>query len=393
MVRAMDHGRSVAHHQGADLAAGTLHLGGGLERQFDLAAISLFLLGNQRRFVLDPVSVLGADQEQPWVRNTSEDKPQREGWRVGIYSSGSTRAPRAFGFSFAQLERLAGWYRDVYQVTEDSVISTSLPVSYSFTFVAGLFLAAHTGARFHLSKRHSSVFREAKALAKEHDRCIVLGNPVLLSEPPGFSLPENTLIDSGGAPLSTTAVQYYREKVAHLVEGYGLAESGSLTHFDVEGSLDSLGTVGRSMPGVQTWIDRVQGKPTISIRSPAMGVALETDDDTGQVLRTGDLGEIDDCGRLRIIGRFDDHQVSEFWPKDTLDAIGHLLGTNCALVRHPSVDQIEITLHKSIDLHTENRIRRRLQSLMGLRSAQIRISTTKDTLLGNLKIPREKRVG
>lgn len=101
-------------------------------------------------------------------------------WRVGLYSSGSSGRPRAYGFTLGQLETVTRWYAAIYGVTRSSAIATCLPVSYNFTFIAGLCLTAYTGALLSLSRSPEAVFRDAERLARESDRVIVLANPVLL---------------------------------------------------------------------------------------------------------------------------------------------------------------------------------------------------------------------
>ncbi len=59
----------------------------------------------------------------------------RGGWDVAMFSSGSTTgSPRGYGFTMAQLDVVTSWYQAIYQVTPDSVIVTSLPAAYNFTF-------------------------------------------------------------------------------------------------------------------------------------------------------------------------------------------------------------------------------------------------------------------
>jgi hypothetical protein len=211
-----------------------------------------------------------------------------------------------------------------------------LPAAYNFTFVAGVLLAARLGARLHLSAGSHRVLDDAARLASSADRLIVLANPVILDQAaPTAALPASVLVDSGGAPLSITGISDFRARGVDVREGYGLTETASLTHFDTEATAASLGTVGTAMPGVHATVTTRDGKPVIELSGPATGIPL----DPGEALpagslRTTDLGASDGHGRLRLLGRTDDQQISGMWPRDTLDALGPLLGRRCALVRH-----------------------------------------------------------
>ncbi|MGI5233776.1 AMP-binding protein [Actinoallomurus sp. CA-142502] len=253
-----------------------------------------------------------------------------------MFSSGSTGTPRGYGFTTAQLEVVTGWYEQIYQVTPDSIIVTALPAAYNFTFVAGVLLAARLGARLHLSRALHQVLHDARELAVLADRVVILANPVVLEQADVTGpLPRNVLVDSGGAPLSTTAVMEYRDRGIDLREGYGLTETASLTHFDAVGGMFAAGTVGHGMPGVRTTLEPVADKPRIVLASPAIGVPLDPyePEPTG-LLRSTDVGAIDAEGRLRLLGRLDDEPIGGLWPRDTLDVLGPLLHRRCALVRH-----------------------------------------------------------
>jgi len=259
----------------------------------------------------------------------------RGGWDLAMFSSGSTAGtPRGYGFTAAQLGIVTGWYQDIYRATPDSIVVTSLPAAYNFTFVAGVLLAARLGARLHFSTSAEQVIREAASLARDGDRVIILANPVVLDQAglPQF-LPGSILADSGGAPLSATAITSYREHGLDLREGYGLTETASLTHFDTEATSASLGTAGAAMPGVTTTI--AAGKPLVTVTSSATGIPLDPAEPAhGTTLLTTDLGAASGTGRLRLLGRADDQQIAGLWPHDTLDALGPLLGRRCALIRH-----------------------------------------------------------
>lgn len=315
--------------------------------------------------------------------------PYAGGWQVAMHTSGSTGQARAFGFTTDQLDRLAAWYTTIYRATSDTVICTHLPVTYNFTFVAGLVLAHTLGARLHLTATPRDAFTDAACLAREHDRCIILANPVLLAEPPARRLPANVLIDSGGAPLAAHAIAAYREHHGDLREGYGLTETGSLTHFDHTAEPAALGTVGAALPGVATRIIDMAGSPRIAITTPARGTPLEAAaaPRPEAELLTTDVGRADACGRLRLLGRADDRPVRGLWPRDVLDLIGPQLGTAPAVITHPADDAIRIRLHRHPGPDAIAAITTRIIDQTGLSPEAVRIDTTHRRLHSH-KLPR-----
>ncbi|MEU0236086.1 class I adenylate-forming enzyme family protein [Nocardiopsis sp. NPDC006198] len=303
--------------------------------------------------------------------------PPAPGWDVAFYTSGSTGTPRLYAFTLDQLTTVVNWYAAIYRLTADSVVITSMPATYNFTAVAGVLAAAMTGASLHLGADSSVVLDHARTLAARHDRCVVLANPVVLQHArPGRRLPSNVLIDSGGAPLSATAITRFRETVADLREGYGLTETASLTHFDAEGTPDSLGTVGGPLPECAATTAPSSAAPVVSVSGPAVGRQLTADGALGPTqtrLVTTDLGRVDSAGRLRLLGRSDDLAVGGLWPREVLDAIGPVLGTRCALVRHPAPDRITVRLLDAENPLSVDRLRRRVGVLTGLPAHAVQV--------------------
>ncbi len=315
----------------------------------------------------------------------------RDSWDVALFTSGSTTGlPRGYGFNTQQLATVTAWYQSIYQVSADSIILTALPSAYNFTFIAGVLLAARLGARLHLSQSPRDVLLDAACLAREADRLIVLANPVVLDQATSSgALPENVLVDSGGAPLSTTAITDFRDQGVDLREGYGLTETASLTHFDTDATNASLGTVGVAMPEVYATISADGGKPFIHLASPAIGIPLDSSiPQPGALLPTADLGRIHE-GRLRLLGRADDEQISGLWPRDTLDALGPLLGRRCALISHPTPDQAVVRLLAPLIAEHAAALCDHAADVLGLQPGHVTITDHGDrTLLHSAKLSR-----
>jgi long-chain acyl-CoA synthetase len=113
------------------------------------------------------------------------------------------------------------------------------------------------------------------------------------------------LAASGAAPLPASVIDWYHALGLNLVEGYGMTETG-ITHVPSPGR-DRVGYVGEACEFAVTRISEggeVQIKGPMNFAgyysNPEATKACYTEDG---YFRTGDRGEIDEAGRLRIVGR------------------------------------------------------------------------------------------
>ena len=111
---------------------------------------------------------------------------------------------------------------------------------------------------------------------------------------------------TGSAPLSAETLSWYRSLGLELLEGYGMSENFGYSHGTRPGEA-RVGYVGHSNPGVET---KIGDNGEILVRSPAMMMGyFKQPDKTAEdltddgFLKTGDMGEIDGQGRLKITGR------------------------------------------------------------------------------------------
>jgi long-chain acyl-CoA synthetase len=111
---------------------------------------------------------------------------------------------------------------------------------------------------------------------------------------------------SGGAPLGERLAHFFRGVGVTVYEGYGLTETSPAAAVNLEGAT-RIGTVGRPLPGVTIRTDE-DGEILISGDIVFRGywnnpeATAEVLDPDGW-LHTGDLGELDGDGFLRITGR------------------------------------------------------------------------------------------
>ena len=114
----------------------------------------------------------------------------------------------------------------------------------------------------------------------------------------------------GAAPMPAELLRWYLALGLDMLEGYGMTENCGVSHSTLPGR-PRPGTVGLPYEGIESRTDPVSGE--IQMRSPGvmLGYYLEpeltreafTDDGW---LRTGDKGQLDGEGNLRITGRVKD---------------------------------------------------------------------------------------
>ena len=115
---------------------------------------------------------------------------------------------------------------------------------------------------------------------------------------------------SGSAPLSREMSEFFHAAGILILEGYGLTESSAASFVARPGEF-KFGTVGKPLPGTEVKIAPEDGEILIKGRGIMRGyhnLGAETaesltTDAGGRWLRTGDIGEIDAEGFLKITDR------------------------------------------------------------------------------------------
>ncbi len=111
---------------------------------------------------------------------------------------------------------------------------------------------------------------------------------------------------TGAAPLPPNIFNWYQELGLELLEAYGMSENFTNSHMSRPAQA-CAGTVGQPLPSVQC---RLGDDGEVLVKSPSNMMAyFRNKAQTAKVidgdgwLHTGDRGEIDAAGRLKIIGR------------------------------------------------------------------------------------------
>jgi long-chain acyl-CoA synthetase len=121
-----------------------------------------------------------------------------------------------------------------------------------------------------------------------------------------LGLDQVRMAGSGSAPLSKEVIQWYRDLGLELLEGYGMTENFAYSHVSKPGQVRP-GYVGATYPDVD---HRISEDGQIEVKSPGNMQGYYKMPEENQwvftedgFIRTGDLGEIDEMGRLKITGR------------------------------------------------------------------------------------------
>jgi len=110
---------------------------------------------------------------------------------------------------------------------------------------------------------------------------------------------------SGAAPISPDVLHFFQSIGVNLIEGYGQTEGTAVTCLSRIGS-PKLGSVGPPLPGIEV---KIAGDGEILVRSPGVFKGYyKNPKATKEALKdgwlySGDVGEIDEDGNLRITDR------------------------------------------------------------------------------------------
>ena len=113
---------------------------------------------------------------------------------------------------------------------------------------------------------------------------------------------------SGASPIDPKLLQKIKNLGIPIMEGYGLTENLAYSHFNPL-KKSKAGTVGTPLPGVSC---ALSASSEVLIKSPTnmLGFYKNSEETQksfeGEYLKTGDTGEIDSEGYLKIVGRLKD---------------------------------------------------------------------------------------
>jgi non-ribosomal peptide synthetase component E (peptide arylation enzyme) len=238
------------------------------------------------------------------------------------FTSGTTGNPKGVTHSFNTTLPAAQILNEAMDVTEDEVFLAYLPVGLNWGYLT-LLQAIMVGARVVLLDRFSA--RATLELIERERVTFIPSAPAsiiaLLNDPEleRFDLRSLRVVITGGASCPVETIRAYRQKIpGHLIELYGMLETGFHTFTRLTDDPEAVtGTIGRAAAGMGLRLIDGEGLdvpkgaegeiaaegPSVHLgyhRNPAANAELFTADGW---FRTGDLGQFDAAGNVRIVGR------------------------------------------------------------------------------------------
>lgn len=266
----------------------------------------------------------------PLEENTHRDA---EELATIVYTSGSTGKPKGVMLSFGNMAFAAEGGMEVLKVGADERMLSYLPLAHVFertfvelaslyagfqlyfaesldTFVQDLQRAQPTlflsVPRLWVKFQHGVLQKLPKQKLDRLMKIPVVNKLIKKKILKGLGLDKVKLAGSGSAPLASDVLDWYRNLGLELLEGYGMSENFAYSHMNKPGR-SRTGYVGESLPGVET---RISDEGEVQIKSPATMMGYYKDEEKTReaftedgFLKTGDKGEIDEMGRLKLTGR------------------------------------------------------------------------------------------
>lgn len=271
-----------------------------------------------------------------------------------VFTSGTTGTPKGAVFGGRQLDAVSQADGMMRWGAGGRQLSTT-PFSH-VGYMTKLPQAIRSGGTTYVMKRWNAT--EALELAERHRVTTLGGIPTqmeLMLRHEGFSgadLSSVKLVVLGGGPSTAALVREARERLGvPVVVRYTCTEAGVGTGTDPDGPPeDAEQTVGRARHGVEVTVrdesDRALGVGEVGqvcLRSAGVMSGYYLDPDataaavtTDGAVRTGDVGFLDDRGRLHLTGRSKEMYVRGGYNVYPLEV-------EAALVDHPQVAHVAVS--------------------------------------------------
>jgi len=297
-----------------------------------------------------PMLVTGCDVDIPGGPPSGLDQSTRDTPALIGHTSGTTGAPKGAVLTSGNLLASAEAVRIAWRWNPDDRLVLALPLFHMHGLGIGVNGTLVSGATALLLPR----FRPAAvAGAIDGDRAtLFFGVPTmyhrLAADERLTSLRRLRLCVSGSAPLAPELhKRVHAASGQRVLERYGMTETVITVSNPYEGARKP-GTVGLPLPNAELRLAKsATGAGEIQLRGPSVFLGYYGDSQaTADVFtsdgwfRTGDLGEFDEDGYLRIVGRSKELIISggyNVYPREVEEL----------LLSHPSVQEAAIVGHPS----------------------------------------------
>ncbi|MBL7249750.1 AMP-binding protein [Alloalcanivorax sp. C16-2] len=259
--------------------------------------------------------------------------PAPEDLATIIYTSGTTGVPKGVMHQYQSLSSVGDKVIRVYNLEPADRMISYLPLSHVAERAAVEMALLYTGNTVYFAEsletfgedikraKPTLFFAVPRIWSKFYQKAseavppqklntllkIPLLNRIIKKKVLGaMGLDECRVALSGAAPLSTEIITWFNKLDLEILEVYGMTENFGWSHTTEQGD-QRIGWVGTPNDGVEC---RIGEAGEVEVRSVGnMSGYYKQPDLTAEVLsedgwlKTGDVGEIDDRGRLRITGR------------------------------------------------------------------------------------------
>lgn len=275
-----------------------------------------------------------------------------------VYTSGTTGRSKGAMLTHANLDSSARVLMQAWGWRDDDVLLHALPVFH----VHGLFVALHCALLSATPMIFLARFDAAEVAAALPRATVMMGVPTFYSRL--LEIPEvdrercrgMRVFISGSAPLTEHTFAAWEARTGHrILERYGMSETMMNTSNPLDGERVP-GTVGFPLPGVEVRIAAEDGTlqrsgevGVIEVRGPNVfagywGMPEKSAEEfrADGFFVTGDLGVMDEQGRVSIVGRAKDLVISggyNVYPKEVEHLLDELPGVvESAVIGVPHTD-------------------------------------------------------
>lgn len=257
-----------------------------------------------------------------------------------IYTSGSTGRPKGVRLESGQLAWSAAALKEASGATSRDIYLSVLPFPLLLETIAAIIVPILAGACAYLDPGIAEgsgtgrVDGLAQLFSTVRPTCSVLVPQLLAAWVAQLAAADSAAPSSlrfvavGGADVPSAVAARAWELGIPVYEGYGLSECGSVVAVN-RPDCRKPGTVGRPLPGLTVRIDRRE----IVVAGPSVMDGYITGEPARRIWRTGDLGEFDDDGYLRVYGRVDNLLVTSFGRNISPEWIESLLANDPRVAR------------------------------------------------------------
>ena len=243
-----------------------------------------------------------------------------------LYTSGTTGRSKGAMLTHANLASNALTLHAIWRFEPGDVLLHVLPIHH----VHGLFVALHPAMLNASRVVFLDRFDVDETIARLPDATVMMGVPThyarLLADSrlDADATSGMRLFTSGSAPMPAELHREFADRTGHRVlERYGMTEAGMITSNPYEGDRIA-GTVGFALPGVSVRVCDHDGHPVppdtvgvVEVKGPNLFAGYwrlpeltETEHRPDGFFVTGDVGSLDDEGRLTLEGRTSDMIIS-----------------------------------------------------------------------------------